>query len=512
MPTARRRLREAVAAGGMLAALVSAALVPSAPGAGAAGAPGAPAPTAASSATPPTSTGSPTPPAAGSPTPPAAGSTTRPLAAEAARLTTRIEQQGITLAKLSERFDAATIHERTVDSLLARDLRATASTRRSSKVVHAELVRLAVASYVDGAEALPLPPSPGRAGSDPSLTSAYAAVVAGEQHQTLARWGALERRLGADTRHLERTRRQAALAVTSLARAASEARAAQHAEETLLASLRGRLAVAVRADQAAARHAEASRLGASLDSANSAAGVTSTDPARPGPGAGTDPAGGPASSTSTPATSTPAASTPAASTPAASLRPTTTAPPPSSTATTTTVPPAATTTPPSSTATTTTVPPAATPPPPGPPVVPPPPPPLPPPPPSPPTTTVPAQAPGADQAIAYARAQLGKPYQWGGAGPASFDCSGLVMMAWAQAGVDFPHLAQDQYDLTAREPLSDLRPGDLVFFGTPSDVYHVGLYIGGGEMIDAPETGQDVSVASIYWPGLLGAGRVTGSS
>lgn len=107
---------------------------------------------------------------------------------------------------------------------------------------------------------------------------------------------------------------------------------------------------------------------------------------------------------------------------------------------------------------------------------------------------------------------MGKPYQWGGAGPDSFDCSGLVMMAWSQAGIDFPHLAQDQYDMTAREPLSDLVPGDLVFFGTPDNVYHVGIYIGNGNMIDAPETGENVSVSSIFWDNLLGAGRVTGNS
>jgi cell wall-associated NlpC family hydrolase len=117
-------------------------------------------------------------------------------------------------------------------------------------------------------------------------------------------------------------------------------------------------------------------------------------------------------------------------------------------------------------------------------------------------------APGYQVAISYAQAQLGKPYQWGGSGPNSFDCSGLVMMAWAQAGVYFPHLAQDQYDMTERIPLSDLLPGDLVFYGTPDDVYHVGLYIGGGDMIDAPETGQNVQIQSIYWSGLLGAGRV----
>jgi cell wall-associated NlpC family hydrolase len=82
------------------------------------------------------------------------------------------------------------------------------------------------------------------------------------------------------------------------------------------------------------------------------------------------------------------------------------------------------------------------------------------------------------------------------------------MMAWAQAGVYFPHLAQDQYGMTRRVAISQLLPGDLVFFGTPNDVYHVGIYIGGGEMIDAPSTGQVVSIQSIYWDALLGGGRV----
>jgi cell wall-associated NlpC family hydrolase len=113
-------------------------------------------------------------------------------------------------------------------------------------------------------------------------------------------------------------------------------------------------------------------------------------------------------------------------------------------------------------------------------------------------------------AVADAYAQLGKPYQWGAAGPRTFDCSGLTMMAWDAAGVYLPHLAQFQYNLTARIPLGNALPGDLIFYGTPNNVYHVGIYIGGGRMIDAPETGQNVSITSIYWGDLLGAGRVVG--
>jgi peptidoglycan DL-endopeptidase CwlO len=82
------------------------------------------------------------------------------------------------------------------------------------------------------------------------------------------------------------------------------------------------------------------------------------------------------------------------------------------------------------------------------------------------------------------------------------------MVAWNRAGIPLPHSAQDQYNLTARVSLDNLMPGDLVFFGTPTDVYHVGMYVGDGEMVDAPETGQDVSVQPIYELNLLGGGRV----
>lgn len=125
---------------------------------------------------------------------------------------------------------------------------------------------------------------------------------------------------------------------------------------------------------------------------------------------------------------------------------------------------------------------------------------------SPPTTTrsAPPPAPppssGAAAAIAYAKAQIGKPYQWGAAGPSSFDCSGLTMMAWAAGGVSLPHFSGAQYADTAHVPIADLEPGDLVFFYTP--ISHVGIYVGGDEMIDAPDTGSFVRYDSIFFPGL----------
>ena len=106
--------------------------------------------------------------------------------------------------------------------------------------------------------------------------------------------------------------------------------------------------------------------------------------------------------------------------------------------------------------------------------------------------------------LSYARAQIGKPYQWGGTGPDSFDCSGLTMMAWRQAGVYLSHYTGAQWSETDRVPISDLQPGDLVFYGSSGESsHHMGLYIGGGRMIEAPYTGAYIREADIYRSDLL---------
>lgn len=118
---------------------------------------------------------------------------------------------------------------------------------------------------------------------------------------------------------------------------------------------------------------------------------------------------------------------------------------------------------------------------------------------------------GAAKAIEFAKAQIGKPYLWGGAGPDRFDCSGLTMRAWQAGGVSLPHWSVAQYAAGRKIPLSQLRPGDLVFFSTDLTEYraivHVGLYIGDGRMIEAPYTGANVRVASIQRASLFGAAR-----
>ncbi len=111
---------------------------------------------------------------------------------------------------------------------------------------------------------------------------------------------------------------------------------------------------------------------------------------------------------------------------------------------------------------------------------------------------------GVSSVIAFAQAQLGKPYQWGGEGPSSWDCSGLTQAAWAQAGVNLTHYTGFQYSETRRVPLSDLQPGDLVFFGDSGETsHHMGLYVGNGQMIEAPFTGAFVRYASIWRSDLL---------
>jgi cell wall-associated NlpC family hydrolase len=114
-----------------------------------------------------------------------------------------------------------------------------------------------------------------------------------------------------------------------------------------------------------------------------------------------------------------------------------------------------------------------------------------------PSANVPVNGGGASAAIAYARAQLGKPYCYAGVGPACFDCSGLTMRAWGAAGVSMPHYSGAQYSKFPHVPLNAMQPGDLVFWGLGGSD-HVGLYIGGGQMIAAPHTGDVVKIQAVY--------------
>lgn len=111
----------------------------------------------------------------------------------------------------------------------------------------------------------------------------------------------------------------------------------------------------------------------------------------------------------------------------------------------------------------------------------------------------------AEKVLAFARAQIGKPYVWGATGPSSYDCSGLTAAAWKAAGVQLPRTTWDQVKVGTSVATADLLPGDLVFFY--DDISHVGIYKGDGKMIHAPKPGANVREESIYYMPIYGSVR-----
>lgn len=119
---------------------------------------------------------------------------------------------------------------------------------------------------------------------------------------------------------------------------------------------------------------------------------------------------------------------------------------------------------------------------------------------------------GTEAAISYAMSHLGDPYVWGGNGPHGWDCSGLVMAAYRQAGVSLPRVADAQYRATRSLSRGELRRGDLVFWssnGSSSGIHHVAIYLGGGQYLEAPRPGKNVRVSSFSWydPNMYGRVR-----
>jgi hypothetical protein len=118
--------------------------------------------------------------------------------------------------------------------------------------------------------------------------------------------------------------------------------------------------------------------------------------------------------------------------------------------------------------------------------------------------TIQAPNPAAAQAISYACSQLGQPYVWGGTGPQTsggWDCSGLVQAAYASAGIALPRTSEEQVGVGPRIPYAQLQPGDLIFFRSGGDVHHVGLYLGAGKMVHAPDFGKPVQIGEVKFPG-----------
>lgn len=123
------------------------------------------------------------------------------------------------------------------------------------------------------------------------------------------------------------------------------------------------------------------------------------------------------------------------------------------------------------------------------------------------STVPPNQA--AEEAIDFALGEQGKPYVWGGTGPDVYDCSGLLMRAYESAGITIPRVSRDQYHAGAMLPVEQSEPGDLVFWAhdpsDPNTIYHVAMYIGDGEIVEAQQSGVPVHTRDISWDedGLL---------
>jgi cell wall-associated NlpC family hydrolase len=107
--------------------------------------------------------------------------------------------------------------------------------------------------------------------------------------------------------------------------------------------------------------------------------------------------------------------------------------------------------------------------------------------------------------VAYALARVGDAYVWGGSGPYAYDCSGLTMRAYQSVGISLPHYAQSQYNDGRRISVADLLPGDLVFYY--SDIHHVGIYIGGGMIVNAENPGVGVTITGLFTMPYMGAVR-----
>jgi cell wall-associated NlpC family hydrolase len=381
--------------------------------------------------------------------------------AQAAALAQKINADARQVEVLAEQYNGAEYHLSQVQQQLADAEQHLQVARGDAERNRASLAREAIIAYVHGGLSAS-PTMKSFSGSvDLAVQQGYFRLATSNQADALDQLRKSERTLHQQQLALQAAQHDSQAAVAMVAGRQQAVQAAAASRQATLNQVQGDLAQLVAEQQAQIEAQQQAQVKASLLATKAKLEATpSAVPPTPTPGA------------TAAATAATAAAAPTAATSAKPDASTTTATPRTSASTAAPVTTVRTTV--ASTVTPTT--PA----------------PQPPPPPAP----VPAPSRGASTAIAYARAQIGKPYQWGAAGPDTFDCSGLTMRAWGAAGVSLPHYTRAQYAGTAHVAIANLQPGDLVFFG--SDLHHVGLYIGGGQMIEAPSTGEFVRIAGIF--------------
>ena len=359
--------------------------------------------------------------------------------AQAAALAAKINASSRQVEVLAEQFNGAQLHLTQVQQELADAARRLQTTRATTEQNRLALAKEAVQAYMHGGVSTSRTMKSFNGSVDFAVQQGYFQLATGNQVDALDQLRQSEKALRQQQAALQVSQLDSQAALAAVSSRQQAVQAAAEATQRTLGQVQGDLVQLVAQQQAQLAAKQQTQVPASLLSAQVKLSATGV--------------------------ATPAAPPTAAGPPAA---PTSAAPPrsPAPTSATSTAP----TAPPTTKA------------------------------PAPPPPPAPAPSSGAAAALAYARAQLGKPYQWGGAGPGAFDCSGLTMRAWAAGGVSLPHLAAGQYAATAHVAIADLQPGDLVFFG--SDLHHVGIYVGGGQMINAPTTGSVVRYDGIFWPDL----------
>lgn len=398
------------------------------------------------------------------------------LEARADRIATQLLDLQNRIGEIGERFNQSQVRRGELAAQKAELEQRSRAARLEMVARRADAARYAMSAYVglDQGDVLSMALD-GRQW-DLSRRTGYATISIGDREQLVDELQAAEKTNADLIAALADANRAEHRVVEDLKRQQAEATRLIDEQEHLQASVQGELAQAVARRQAAitaarqAATAPGTTAGTSSTTPGGAGGTgTSTAPGPTGPASPTRPGAPPGSAGATPTTRPPVTTRPTPGSPA---------PPPA------TAPPAP-----------------------------------PPPPVAPPAT-------GRGQTAANAAiSQLGVRYSWGGgnasgpsmgfgpgAGIVGFDCSGLTLYAWARAGVSLPHSAQIQYDLSAKVSLAALRPGDLVFYGTSSrDISHVGIYVGGGQVVHAPNSRSVVQYGAVnLWNGYyawIGAGR-----
>jgi cell wall-associated NlpC family hydrolase len=383
--------------------------------------------------------------------------------AQAAALAQKISSEQAQVESLSNQYDGAELHLTQVRAQVetARSHLAAATARAAQ--IRAQVTHEAVKEYTSGGFQ-PRVTQMASTNIDPLVAQSYFQMATGDQTDALDQYRSAERALADQQQSLARAEKVAAGAADALAGRRQAVTAAQAQAQGTLSGVNGQIATLVAQAQAqaeakqkaaelAAYHAQVAaqqRAGAlavaaaAQNAANSSSGLQAVKPATTAAPAPVVTPFATSPATAAPGTVAPVNSAPVNSAPSAPA------------------PPA--------------------------------------------PVSIPSRGGGASTAVSVALAQVGKPYQWGAAGPDSFDCSGLVMYAYAAAGVSLPHYTGSQWADTTQIPLADAQPGDLIFF---NGLQHVGIYLGGGSMVDAPHTGADVRVESIFGFGSIdGATRV----